>query len=125
MRESKESLPVRLEAPTAKVQGKKWGGFLVSCNRFLEETNFDPLLKGLPGDMCQCPHWGYMIKGALHVRYSDGNEEVIRAGEVFYLPPGHTGWFEKDTELIEISPEKEMEDLLSHVENVMKSQAQP
>src|SRR5205814_1940573 len=30
-----------------------------------------PLLKGLPDDSCQCPHWGYVFAGQLTVRYPD------------------------------------------------------
>ena len=26
-----------------------------------------PLLAGLPGDRCQCPHWGYVFKGKIDV----------------------------------------------------------
>src|SRR5207245_7421707 len=27
-----------------------------------------PLLKGLPDDRCQCPHWGFLFKGRIVVR---------------------------------------------------------
>jgi hypothetical protein len=26
---------------------------------FREDFDATPLLKGLPDDQCQCPHWGY------------------------------------------------------------------
>ncbi|MGW0859709.1 PspA-associated protein PspAA, partial [Streptomyces sp. NPDC002690] len=28
-------------------------------------TDMGPALVGLPGDLCSCPHWGYMLKGKL------------------------------------------------------------
>lgn len=33
-----------------------------------------PLLKGLSDDRCQCPYWGYVIKGRMVVRYADREE---------------------------------------------------
>jgi CspA family cold shock protein len=49
-----------------------------------------PLLKGLPDDHCQVPHWGYVLKGSMTIAYADGQEETLRAGDLWYLPPGHT-----------------------------------
>jgi hypothetical protein len=53
-------------------------------------SDFSPVLKGLPDDLCQCPHWGYVLKGTLHLRYKDGHEEIARVGDLWYTPPGHT-----------------------------------
>ena len=30
---------------------------------FREDIDTTPLMRGLPADQCQCPHWGYVIKG--------------------------------------------------------------
>ena len=38
-----------------------------------------PLFKGLPGDQCSCPHWGYVFKGRITYRFAD-HEEVFEAG---------------------------------------------
>ena len=46
------------------------------------------MLKGLPGDSCQCPHWGYMFAGKVTVSYPD-REEVYETGDAFYMAPGH------------------------------------
>ena len=48
-----------------------------------------PVLKGLPDDRCQCPHWGYVLKGRMVVTYGD-REEIVNAGDAYYLPPGHS-----------------------------------
>ena len=29
--------------------------------------------KGLPGDRCQCDHWGYLFEGSFRVTYTDGS----------------------------------------------------
>jgi hypothetical protein len=43
-------------------------------------------LKGLPGELCQCPHWGYLLSGRLKMHASDGSE-VHQAGQSSYWPP--------------------------------------
>ena len=37
-----------------------------------------PLLRGLPGDACPCPHWGYVFTGSFVIRYADHEETVPR-----------------------------------------------
>src|SRR5205809_7742073 len=67
-----------------------------------------PLMKGLPDDRCQCPHWGYVFKGRLTFRFAD-REEVHEAGDAFYLPPGHVGVSnEPGTEFVQFSPSAEL-----------------
>ena len=60
--------------------------------------------KGLPGDRCQCDHWGYLFKGSFRVTYQDGPDEIVRAGEAYRLRPGHFVQTLEPVELIEISP---------------------
>ena len=64
-------------------------------------TDVAPLLKDLPDDLCPCPHWGYVIKGQLRVIYADG-QEVLRAGDVYYMPAGHSGVVEEAYEGIQL-----------------------
>jgi hypothetical protein len=63
-------------------------GYSINFTTFREDVDGTPLLKGLPDDRCQCPHWGYVIAGKVTFRYADG-EESFEAGEAFYTPPGH------------------------------------
>ena len=60
------------------------------------------LFKELPFG-CECPHWGYLLKGRMRVKYAD-HEEVITAGEAYYLEPGHLPVMEEDCEMVEFSP---------------------
>jgi hypothetical protein len=53
-------------------------------------TDIAPLLQKLENDLCQAPHWGYLIKGDLTVTYTGGETEDTHAGDMFYWPPGHT-----------------------------------
>ena len=100
MRASRDELP---ELLGAAIRGSDWGDLRSAIVSLPAGTDVAPLLKGLPDDRCPCPHWGYVIKGQLRVIYAD-REEVIRAGDVYYLPPGHTGIVEEDYEALEFSP---------------------
>jgi hypothetical protein len=71
-----------------------------------ESHDLAPMLKALPGGNCSCPHWGYVVKGRVIVRYDD-HEEVLEAGDAFYMPPGHAPEAEAGTELVQFSPSKE------------------
>jgi hypothetical protein len=63
-------------------------GYTVNFVTFNEDVDATPLLKGLPDDRCQCPHWGYVISGAMTMRYPD-RDEVYEAGDAYYAPAGH------------------------------------
>ena len=85
--------------------GPEWGGKInFSLHHMGPGFDATPLL---PGGFCPIPHFGYCVRGRLHVRYQDGAEEVIRAGDLFYMPPGHTFTNDKDApedvELIELT----------------------
>lgn len=103
MRASKNELPILLEAGAATVRGVDWDDMRVAVVSVPAGTDFGPLLKGHPNDVCPCPHWGYVVKGRLKIQSDDG-AETLRAGDVFYLSAGHTGVAEEDTEFLEVSP---------------------
>lgn len=84
----------------------EWGGMIVSYETFPGGVDATPLFIGLPGDMCQSPHWGYILKGRVRVKRSNG-DEVLLGGDVYYLEPGHVPVFEEDTEVLEFSPKME------------------
>ena len=79
-------------------------GYAVNFVEFHEDVDATPLLKGLPDDSCQCPHWGYVIKGRMTYRFGD-DQEVYEAGDAFYQPPGHVPVsIEPGTEMLQFSP---------------------
>jgi hypothetical protein len=83
-------------------------GYTVNFVTFHEDVDATPLLKGLPDDRCQCPHWGYVISGRLKFRFAD-HEEVFEAGDAFYAPPGHAPvQHEPGTEIVQFSPAEEL-----------------
>lgn len=83
-------------------------GYSVNFTTFNVDMDQRPVLKGLPDDQCQCPHWGYVLKGRLTFQVGD-REEVINEGEAFYLPPGHVGIAnEPGSEIVQFSPADEL-----------------
>jgi len=92
-----------------------WGDMRVGYETYLEEYDDAPLLEGLPNDRCQCPHWGYMLSGRMTVRYED-HEEIVEAGDVYYMEPDHSIVVDAGTVLIEFSPLDEWETLMEVAE---------
>jgi quercetin dioxygenase-like cupin family protein len=41
---------------------------------------------------CRVEHLGLVLSGQAVARMDDGTEHVLRAGEFFYVPPGHDSW---------------------------------
>ncbi|MEA2700412.1 MAG: hypothetical protein QOI66_4683 [Myxococcales bacterium] len=82
--------------------------YTVSFVQFRQDIDATPLMKGLPDDRCQCPHWGYVVKGRMTMRFAD-REEIYEAGEAYYAPPGHTPVsHQPDTEIVQFSPTGEL-----------------
>lgn len=126
MRIAKNDIPVRINAPGAVARvltnfGDASGYGKISGEYFSLGAGADiaPLLKGLEGDLCQAPHWGYLLHGELTVTYADGTEEVVRGGDLFYWPPGHTVRVSEDAEVILFSPQDEHNKVIDHMRGKM------
>jgi len=94
--------------------GAEWGDLKVEFETFPAGLDTAPLLRGLPDDACPCPHWGYVFSGSILVRYRD-REETYRAGDAFYMAPGHVPVFLEDTDLFELSPAAQLADAMQVV----------
>jgi len=92
-----------------------YGGMTIAFNELPKGFDFTPLLHGLENNSCHCPHWGYIIQGAIRIVSDDGSEEVSKTGDIFYWPKGHTAIVEENLKFIEFSPEKELNEVLEHV----------
>jgi hypothetical protein len=115
MRSDIEGIPVELKVDGIETHGVEWGDILVRHLDLPAGVDFTPLLKGLPGDRCQCPHWGYVLKGAITVQYADGTEETTGAGELYYWPGGHTAWTDNGVVFVEFSPAEQLQPVLEHL----------
>jgi len=122
VRIAKEDVPVRIDVPgaTARQQTEfgdvsEYGMMGAEYFSFGAGTDITELLQGLEGDSCQSPHWGYVVKGAITALYTDGNEETVRTGDLFYWPPGHSVRAEEDTDIVMFSPQKEHGEVIEHI----------
>lgn len=125
---NKNDIPVRIDIPGATARQKTSFGDATGFGRFAGEyfslgagTDIAPLLKGLENDLCQSPHWGYVIEGEVIVTFTDGASETASGGELFYWPPGHTVKVTKDAELILFSPEHEHVEVVDHLAKKLAS----
>jgi hypothetical protein len=85
-----------------------WGGITVAFEKAHAGQDASSMVKGLPDDRCQAPHWGYLFSGKMTVRYGD-RQETIEGGEAYYVAPGHKISFESDCEALEFTPSDELE----------------
>src|SRR5687768_6471350 len=99
----------------------EWGGMIVSYETFPKGTDAAPLFKGLPDDMCQSPHWGYIVRGRVRVKSKDG-DVVMKTGDVYYIEPGHVPIFEEDNEVLEFSQKKEYQQTIDVVARNMAAE---
>jgi hypothetical protein len=106
MHGKKEDIPIAFEAGPAYSRDVEWGDMNLAFEAFPAGLDTAPLFRGLPDDRCQCPHWGYLFKGRMRIKYAD-HDEILTAGEAYYLPPGHTVVIEEDCEMLEFSPKGE------------------
>jgi hypothetical protein len=83
-------------------------GYTIQFVSFRQDIDGTPLMKGLPGDACPCPHWGYVLKGRVTYRFPD-HDEVFEAGDAFYLPPGHIPLADAGSEILQFSPSDELQ----------------
>jgi 3',5'-cyclic AMP phosphodiesterase CpdA len=53
-------------------------------------------------DLCEAPHFQYVLQGVVHVVMADGTEMDIGPGQVSVLPPGHDAWVVGDEPAVAI-----------------------
>ncbi|MET7594561.1 hypothetical protein ACWERY_35485 [Streptomyces sp. NPDC004082] len=112
---TRSETPVAIEGGGVELRTREIGGDMsVAYARFPKGTDMAPALKGLPGDLCQCPHWGVLLKGRLRMRTADG-EETYEAGQAFYWAPGHAPEALEDCEYVDFSPTTEFHEVIGHI----------
>lgn len=119
----KDDIPVRIGIPGATARQRTGFGDATDYGTLAGEyfslaagTDLTPLLKGLENDLCQSPHWGYLMEGEVRIIYGNGEQETLSAGDLFYLPPDHTVQVEQDAEIVLFSPENEHCAVVEHLQ---------
>jgi hypothetical protein len=79
------------------------GGYTVCFESHTVDADVEAWFRGLPGDRCQVPRWGYVLAGMISFRFED-REETYVAGDAYYVPPGHTPIHYAGAEIVEFSP---------------------
>jgi hypothetical protein len=122
MRIAKQDIPVRVQAPGAIARqlpnfgdASDYGAMGAEFFSLAAGTDIAPLLKGLQGDACQSPHWGYLVAGRMTVSYTNGSEETVSAGDLFYWPPGHSVRVAEDADIVLFSPQHEHGLVMDHL----------
>lgn len=110
----RDEMDVRLQGDGVDFRTKAVGGQTMAWVVLPKGADLGPALKGLEGDECHCPHWGYVIRGRLMMR-TNGSEQTYEAGQAFYWGPGHVPVALEDCEYIDVSPTHELEAVISHV----------
>src|SRR3989304_4668382 len=103
MRASKKELSKVMDTKEVTMFEGVWGEMHVEYDVFKKRFDVTPFLKGLPNNRDPCPHWGIVVKGKMTM-IIDGKKEIAKAGDAYYMPPGHTAIVEAGSEFWEFSP---------------------
>jgi hypothetical protein len=79
------------------------GGYSVCFESHSVDADLASLFRGLSDHRCQLPRWGYVLSGQVTFRLAD-REETYKAGDAYYVPPGHTPIHHAGAEIVEFSP---------------------
>ena len=128
MRVAKEDVDVKMEIPGAVIRQRTDFGDASGLGKFSAEyfsfsagVDTTPLFEGLEGNLCQCPHWGFVLRGRLTTTNADGVQETVSANDLFYWPPGHNVKVDSDAEIVMFSPQHEHSHVIEHVIEKVKS----
>ena len=121
MRVAKDDVSVMMDIPGAvarlqpgfgEAKGEEMSGEYFTLAAGVDTT---PLFEGLEGDLCQCPHWGFVLKGQITTTDANGHRETVRKNDLFYWPPGHNVKVEEDAEIVMFSPAREHTLVVNHM----------
>jgi hypothetical protein len=88
-RTHKDEAPVLVDSPLIQGRYAELDDYTVSFETFPQTADGAPAFRGLPGDRCQCPHWGVVL--------------------------GHTPAVAAGTETIDFSPTKLLQETMAVV----------
>jgi hypothetical protein len=122
MRVAKDDVEVRMNIPGAVVRqhrnfGDASGYGRISGEYFSLAKGVDTasLFQGLEGDLCQCPHWGFVLNGTITTTDASGRQETVTANDLFYWPPGHNVRVDEEANIVMFSPEHEHSRVIEHM----------
>ena len=127
MRVSKEDVDVKMQIPGAVIRQRKDFGDATGLGKISGEyftlsagVDTTPLFQGLEGNLCQSPHWGFVLKGQLTTTDAAGMKETVNTNDLFYWPPGHNVKVDADAEVVMFSPQHEHSHVINHMIQMTK-----
>jgi hypothetical protein len=130
MRIAMSDVDVKLSIPGATLRqqlnfGSAGSLGAISAEYFSIAAGVDttPLFVGLDGDACQCPHWGFVLKGVITTSDAAGTQETVRANDLFYWQAGHNVRVTEDAEIILFSPQREHTHVIDHMRAMVAKSA--
>jgi len=122
MKISKENIEVKMEITGAIIRQKTEFGDATGLGKISGEyfslsagVDTTPLFMGLEENLCQSPHWGYVLSGELTTTDANGVQETVNANDMFYWPAGHNVKVNADAEIIMFSPQHEHSHVINHM----------
>ena len=112
---SKMSTPVAVDLDEIQGRYAPLGSYTVAFETFKQDADPAALFVGLPGDRCQCEHWGVVVEGQLTFRWAE-REETYMAGDAYYAPPAHLPLVTAGTSIIEFSPSEELDQTMTVIQ---------
>ena len=117
MHATRDELPILFGADPAVIRGADWEGLRSMIISLPAGTDLAPPLKGLPNDLCPCPHWGYILKGRIRVTYAD-SVEILQAGDLYTCRRGTRRWWRRTSSSSSSAGRAEIQPVLGHVARV-------
>jgi hypothetical protein len=111
---SRDELPEQEIAPGYASRFADWSGMTVAFEKAHAGQDASSMVKGLPDDRCQAPHWGYLFSGKMVVDYGD-RQETVAGGQAYHVAPGHRITFLEDCEALEFTPTDALEETFEAV----------
>ncbi len=112
---SRPDAPIAIEGNGVELRMREVGGDMTaSFVQLPKGADLRPALVGMPDDLCQCPHWGYVISGRVQMHTTSG-ADVYEAGQAFYWGPGHAPEALEDSEYVDFSPTREFTPVIEHI----------
>jgi hypothetical protein len=122
MRVAKDEVDVRMAVPGVVIRQRGDFGTVRGFDRISGEyftlaagVDTTPIFEGLEGNLCPCPHWGFILSGEVTTTDADGIKETVRTHDLFYWPPGHNVRVDADAEIVMFSPQHEHTQVIDHM----------
>lgn len=107
-------VPLAIDGDGVQLRKQAVGEMTVAFVSARKGIDLRPALQGLPQNLCQCPHWGYVIKGRVRMHTDRGHQD-FGAGQAFYWAPGHAPEMLEDSEYVDFSPTEAFDAVIRHI----------